>query len=209
MSYAVFADAVGFAARMEWPITMGGGEPTLHPMFREMADFASKELPAGYVGVITNGYDREQALRMLSLHLEGKLDARLSRDRFHAPIDPEVVRAFASHGLLTGSDEYVVRAGRAKMNGIGDVAYPDGVPICVCDEPFMPPSGELFGCGCKGVSFGKDPAAWHAGFMDFLAMEPYSCSSVSRWKRERLRRMLAACVRRADDCRSPACHGGR
>lgn len=194
MPYKTFQAAVRLAAETGCAITIGGGEPTLHPGFWDMADFASRELPEGFVGVVTNGYDREQAFRVLEWHLAGRLEARLSRDRFHSPISPEVVKAFAAHDLVGGLDEHVVRAGRALKNGIGDLAYPDGVPICICDEPFMPPSGELYSCGCRKVSFGRDPATWSAAYSGFLESEPYSCASVSEWKRERIRRLLRRSV---------------
>nr|WP_285905150.1 hypothetical protein [Pseudodesulfovibrio sp. SB368] len=188
-----FKEAIRVAASLEFPmpITLGGGEPTLHPLFWDMAEFASQNLPEGHVGIITNGHDPEQAFRVLEWHLAGRLDAKLSQDKFHAPISQEVVSAFRKHGLILESGGKLVKVGRALQNGIGDSVRHDGTPICICDEFFMPPSGEIFSCGCKLMSFGTDPSAWENAFESFFRTELYSCVSVSRWKSERLQRLMS------------------
>lgn len=187
-----FKEAIRVAASLEFPmpITLEGGEPTLHPLFWDMAEFASQSLPDSHVGIITNGYDPEQAFRVLEWHLEGRLKAELSQDKFHTPISQEVVSAFQKHGLIRESGDEILKVGRALQNGIGDSARHDGTPICICDEFFMPPSGEIFSCGCKMISFGTDPSVWENAFEKFFRNEHYSCASVSRWKKDRLQRLL-------------------
>lgn len=78
-------------------ITLGGGEPTMHPQFWEIAAYAVKTLDRVTecgVFVITNGKRTGDALALAWLADHGVLSAELSQDCWHDPIEEEVVEAF-------------------------------------------------------------------------------------------------------------------
>lgn len=132
-------------------LTIGGGEPTLHPLFWEFMELALSRV--GDLGLATNGSMTETTLRLAKLARQGAICCALSLDKFHDPIDQRVIEAFK---------------GAAKQNGYPHVAYSDdyriirdvseglvnsgrcdfGQPACPCSGPFIKPSGDIHTCGC-------------------------------------------------------------
>jgi hypothetical protein len=142
-------------------ITLGGGEPTLHPEFWRMITYGMSK---GRVWLATNGSQTETALTLCELAKKGYLSVALSLDDYHDPIDERVIAAF-SEGMKTypaegyteqfpededSCDGRSIRTvkkpfpgGRAK-----DFAPEDRREGCPCNELQIKVNGDLYPCGC-------------------------------------------------------------
>jgi sulfatase maturation enzyme AslB (radical SAM superfamily) len=151
-----FRTAVNFAEDINDCISIGGGEPTIHPLFLDMLGYALIAETES-VWMATNGKKTEIALRLARLAKDGKIGCTLSLDNYHDPIDEKVVKAFtrdsaiSSYGNSLSHDKReirrnikgkIVNAGRAKKNNLGNQTY------CFCDDLFVTPDGHLYPCGC-------------------------------------------------------------
>ena len=170
MSQAVFDKAVDIAVRYGCDITIGGGEPTLHPkcidwvMQAAMATVdQSLENDFPNVLIVTNGSLTEKAIKLAKLAHLGMIQADLSQDIWHDEIDEKVVKEFSRYNhpdrvdriRLGGSERQkgyagirnvedgVKGQGRAKEN---DIATDDG---CACSTVFIAPNGDFYQCGCR------------------------------------------------------------
>lgn len=155
MSAETFRQALELSRREEIPITLGGGEPTLHPQFMEFLWWSIRtvaslthEMGMPAVGVVTNGSQTDIALELAALAKIGVICASVSKDEFHDPIDPQVFRAFEPSKepgdyRRINRMHLIVPAGRAKRWG----NHP--FKRCVCDGPFIIPSGDIHSCGCR------------------------------------------------------------
>lgn len=101
MSDQVFRRALAFAVRHNQMVTLGGGEPTLHPQFWPWLQYARKrlyrvsdDLGSSAIGLVTNGSRTEDALKLAQMASEGKIWAAVSKDPYHDPIAPAVFQAF-------------------------------------------------------------------------------------------------------------------
>jgi len=168
MSREDFHKAIAIAKEYGQVITIGGGEPTLHPLFKEFILHATWELAGvsesdgmSAVGVITNGSNTEIALTLAKLAQQGMISAKVSNDEFHDPIDPRVYKAFEkpkrdwySHKEdndnrgINGRSMFIIPVGCAK--GWGN--HP--TTKCVCNSLFITPYGKVYPCGCKKTSLG-------------------------------------------------------
>jgi len=123
-------------------ITIGGGEPTLHPQFLEILVrcMGAVEVETG-VHVITNGSNSEIAKILYKLAKAKVIGAELSLDDYHDPIDPEVKHLFMQH------EKSMVRniAGREVNAGRCDF----GTEGCVCPDTVITPNGDVWVCGCE------------------------------------------------------------
>lgn len=155
MKMDTLREALELAKREEMPVTLGGGEPTLHPQFMEFLWLAIRrmaalthELGMPAVGLVTNGSLTDIALELAALAKIGVVSASVSKDEFHDPIDPRVVRAFEPSNepgdyRRTNRMHLIVPVGRARRWG----NHP--FKRCVCDGPFVTPDGDLYSCGCR------------------------------------------------------------
>jgi hypothetical protein len=144
-------------------ITIGGGEPTLHPDFltiliESIADPNTEETG---VHVITNGKISRHALTLASLAKKGVIGAELSRDDYHDEIEWKVVEAFTkdkkphSYGSMDNGHDFrgirtvqrILARGRGKK-------IKGALDECACDDLLIDPKGVVWSCGCKAVSFG-------------------------------------------------------
>lgn len=170
MSREDFEAAIAFAKNNEQTITLGGGEPTLHPLFKEFLFHAVWELasmsisnggPAIYL--VTNGSMTETALTLANLAQQGMITAAVSHDEYHDPIDPRVYKAFEKpkhdyydyshyndkdYRSVNGRNTFIIPAGRAKKWG----NHPS--TKCACDALFIDPKGNVYPCGCKKTLLG-------------------------------------------------------
>lgn len=141
-------------------ISIGGGEPTLHPRFWEILmeskSYMEFEQGDGSIWLATNGSRTKIALALASLAKSGAIGCALSQDRYHDPIDPRVVKAFT-----------VDREQRAD-NDCREIRNVDGKEIyagrcdfgttdrCVCPGLVVRPDGKVYSCGCNdAVYFGN------------------------------------------------------
>ena len=145
MSNEVFMKALDITEGLYDSLTLGGGEPTLHPNFRNfLLDAINIDYCGDYpVFIITNGSVKKHALLIVKLVKGELLRAELSTDRYHdySMVDEEVREAFESLECGTRDVSRNIRAkGRAK-----DFGWEKG---CACNTWFIAPNGDLKPCGC-------------------------------------------------------------
>lgn len=142
MPQKVFDAALDAALKRDDWITIGGGEPTLHPNFRNYLLDAIEE--SENVFVITNGSVRKHALLLAKLNKAKIICASLSVDCYHDRqlIDDDVWDSFENNFRDVHK---IIWAGRAKENFSED----DCFKHCMCLEIMVKPSGDIYQCGCE------------------------------------------------------------
>ena len=152
MTLATFRNAIKFSTEYDDIISLGGGEPTIHPRFWEILGLAMGNFES--VWLATNGKKTEIALALAKMASKGAVACRLSLDDYHDPIDPRVEAAFdkgnhrhdsrevfdardISHGAESIGGQ-LVNAGRCDW----------GMDDCACPEIFIKPNGDIRICGC-------------------------------------------------------------
>ena len=143
-------------------ISIGGGEPTLHPLFWKFIAKAIATASRAGTGVwlATNGSRTEDSLTLAAMAKSGVISCALSQDQYHEQISPEVVKAFSRKKVegdyYTGQNDFreirtineVMDYGRAKENGLGETDR------CPCDDLFVSPTGKIYSCACKLECYG-------------------------------------------------------
>lgn len=147
-------------------VTIGGGEPTLHPQFERFLFYAIGKCES--VWLATNGGITDKALVLASLARRGVLGVALSIDPWHDPIDQKVVAAFdkkASHCCdhdmreIRNVSGHVIRAGRAAGRGFANEEPTE--EGCPCDTCMVKPDGTVRQCGCpRSPVIGSVAAGW-------------------------------------------------
>lgn len=123
-------------------VTIGGGEPTLHPKFWEFLGLAlAANLDEGMIWMATNGSVKKTALALAKLAKSGVIGCALSQDYWHDPIDHEVIQAFQDLEIRDVS-EHIIDKGAARENELG------GKPGCACPDVHVKPNGDVYMCGC-------------------------------------------------------------
>jgi hypothetical protein len=168
MDFHTFWIGTDLAVRYGAYIAIGGGEPTLHPRFWKMlrrAMYLEEHVIASGIPpfVATNGSQTKTALKLARMTEEGQINAVLSLDEWHDPIDPRVVQAFQRlrrvgtyvngiHSPLEGvrSNTRISPHGSALATG----CYTEPLDTCCCSDMLVYPDGKIFGCGCRKVRFG-------------------------------------------------------
>ena len=152
MSLETFRAALNYD---EESISIGGGEPTLHPLFEHFLILAISKVQ--HVWIATNGKIKEHAMLLYRLAEKGVIEAELSQDQYHEPIDPEVVEAFNSLTCEDGWNRGIGKRGIRNTTAFSDPflagrAYKlmggYGRKECACDDTFVHPSGRVTQCGC-------------------------------------------------------------
>ena len=175
MAEETFKQAITLACEHESSITIGGGEPTLHPLFQNFLMHAVWELasqsnsqggPA--VFLVTNGTNESASVTLAHLAERGVIGCRLSQDQYHdqSLVTDRVRAAFRKpkrdyHTPSNFRDEYdcrdvetplerfqVQQMGRGKS--WGGKSMKDGC----CGGLFCTPRGNLYACECKRVKLG-------------------------------------------------------
>ena len=167
-----FLEALALAEGRGENIALGGGEPTIHPLFWE---YLGLSLGSGSeeIWMATNGKETKTALALAKIAERGAVAVALSVDPWHEEISPAVIKAFSlgpnGYGHRRENDlrdmrvikdtRQVIKAGRCDWGKEG----------CRCPELFVKTSGKIYGCGCKTapyfgtVSDPKVPEGWQAG----------------------------------------------
>ena len=159
MTMKVYKAALKFASQRGDYITLGGGEPTLHPKFKEMLILAIAESDSdALVSIITSGCHTENALLLAKLAKAGVIGASLSLDKYHpkSKVAPEVVRAFMKdtnknygYGLCDNDYRDIRTVQTIIPSGRGaDLSEADEEAGCICEEMFVAPDGSIRLCGC-------------------------------------------------------------
>lgn len=144
MTLATWENAVEFAKeRGEEYVSIGGGEPTVHPLFWQILGSALGEF--GSVWMATNGKLTKTALALAGLSKGSEtFGVALSQDPFHEPINERVVAAFRNAKLeLRDTSRNLSNTGRAKDNNLGHDDH------CVCGGLLIKPDGGIYPCGCE------------------------------------------------------------
>ena len=77
-------------------LTLGGGEPTLHPNLFEIISIALSQSHFKIPAIETNGSQTEITLILANMAKKGVIACSLSLDPYHQEIDPEVIKAFTN-----------------------------------------------------------------------------------------------------------------
>jgi len=142
-------------------LTIGGGEPTLHPQFEViLLECIAQVAQWGEYGphIVTNGKITSRAMMIAALTKGGVISGELSRDEYHDPIEWGVVQAF--EGVTTlggavrdtsagGSREPLPHGRGAELMGYDAENPPelDGSE-CLCPTALIKPNGDVHQCGC-------------------------------------------------------------
>ena len=170
MSLDTVKAACRFAERNGEQLYIGGGEPTCHPQFWEIFGLisaanaewsADNDIPP--VGLVTNGKNTEDALKLAKLAKNGYCSVSLSRDQFHEPIDERVVRAFTKqkaqeHWRSRGEDRDYrdLRSGQIyNIKGTGRGRNLVGATRCDGCGVVIVPSGRIYRCCCRTQLLGS------------------------------------------------------
>jgi len=133
--------------------TIGGGEPTLHPnIYQIILEVVAAAEPQG-VHIVTNGSRTHDALLLARLAKAGVISACVSRDNYHAAIDPAVYDAFQRSTAdrdLRGINEGGPVLARGRGRNI-----PGAVDGCACADLLVDPAGDVWACGCKTMRIGN------------------------------------------------------
>ena len=162
MTQAVFDKCLEIARSYDCDITIGGGEPTLHPKcidwviqaaMSSVDQTINNDFPN--VLIVTNGSITDKAIKLARLAHLGMIQADLSQDIWHDQIASKVVLEFERYNRsgrsesrkgyagIRNVEDCVKRQGRALENSIGDM---DG---CACSTVFIAPNGDFYQCGCR------------------------------------------------------------
>lgn len=154
MSLETFRAAVG----LDYKITLGGGEPTLHRHFNTIL-LESMAAVKNSLWVVTNGSITRKALLLASLSKSGLITAQLSRDKYHDKIDPVVVEAFEATLLINELPEGIRNTTKLEapvLHGRGvalaglDAKNHSRKPYdCMVSNFFVKPNGDIFQCSCE------------------------------------------------------------
>lgn len=160
MSLAQIRRALELNAKHGEHMMLGGGEITLHPDFEKILAMVVSICPPKNdnptIGIITNGSMPDKALFINDMGEKGLINASLSYDQFHDPIDPKVFKAFKERQdrswriILNGNihnggvSTSLINSGRAKK--LKD-KY-DLRDDCCCSAISLYPSGIGRMCGC-------------------------------------------------------------
>lgn len=151
MSPEVFYAACKIAEDYGSHITIGGGEPTMHPLFDQFFGKALmvSHMTEGGLCVITNGTDTNRALALLHMAKAEVISAELSDDEWHDSwkVD-ERVRAYARKNNLIRSVKRISAQGRGKRIAGAE-------KTCACETAIVIPNGDVWACLCKTHKLGN------------------------------------------------------
>ena len=160
---------------LEWDtetVAIGGGEPTLHPLFWQMLGEAIGAVE--YPWMATNGSQTDIALALAKMARKGVIGCALSIDGYHDPIDPAVVKAFTpakAEGVYYGRSNEDCRELRDVSKDLADAGRCDfgTSDSCVCENMFVEPDGTVKWCGCE-----DSPILGNINSPDFEFPEDYN-----------------------------------
>lgn len=132
-------------------ISLGGGEPTLHPLFEKILLHSITAFE--HVWLATNGSQTEISLALSELAKMGVIGCALSQDEYHDPIDNRVVKAFTKDKRIRSynSSKCDYREIRTVQKAVEAGRCDWGKSECPCDTLFVKPSGDVHWCGCENA----------------------------------------------------------
>lgn len=140
-------------------ITIGGGEPTIHPRFWEYLGICIANFEG--VWLATNGSQTTTALALAKMAKSGVIGVALSVDEYHDEIERIVEEAFdrqkkSIYALNNDDDLREIRTADtiAKIGRASNMPEADE-KACICEELFVDPDGYVFHCGCRSLCYGN------------------------------------------------------
>ena len=150
MTIDTFVNACLFASKNSDIIAIGGGEPTLHPLFWQFVGIALKysALSGIKIWLSTNGSRLSDTIALASLAYQGVLEVSLSYDDYHdkSMVDEQVFEEFIDLGRTFDDSRHV--HGVITPSATGRAAT-WGVNYCACEHWVINPNGDVFPCGCR------------------------------------------------------------
>lgn len=169
--YETIKDSIYFISKYDDnAITIGGGEPTLHPQFFKILKKCIENFD--YIWIATNGSMTKKMYRLIDiieqsdneifLKSREQLHIALSLDYYHSNINENIEgywkeqsknnifnynnnHNYSIHNV-TKNEYGVIPEGRAKNNRY---VYAERKNSCVCNDLFIKPDGKIKLCGCK------------------------------------------------------------
>ena len=147
------------ALKYEEYITLGGGEPTIHPRFWEIFGLALGTFED--VWLATNGSNTETTLALAKLAERGIVGVALSRDKYHDDVSPKVLEAFDNTRLNLGQTSLYDNTPRDRR----EIRNSEGNEIkggrclegndkgCLCEDFIIKPNGNVYRCACVNAPF--------------------------------------------------------
>lgn len=176
MPLNIFQKALSVAIDHGDYVTIGGGEPTMHPRFFEYLNMVREEQRRDNFEItpflVTNGKAYGKADRLLRILEreqglgEHTISVNLSRDQWHDAIDGRIVRRYHQLKVMTKnlidfrSVTKIAPVGRGK-NGVFDERRT--ITPCACEDALVDPQGQVWSCGCKKHLLGS---IWDSGVLD-------------------------------------------
>ena len=151
MSEEIFRKAVDLCEANGDLLSIGGGEPTIHPLFWPFIGYAiGKQIES--IWLATNGKETRTALALAKMAKAGVIGVDLSQDMWHEPIDPRVVEAFKrDENRMYGERSDDLRAIRTTSSPVRSGRWKEdndhGI-LCPCEEIVVNPDGTVRQCGC-------------------------------------------------------------
>ena len=143
------------------PITIGGGEPTIHPQFRQIMcrilEERGRDQWETAPQIITNGKKTDELFFLLGLG--DAVSLAVSRDEWHEPLPDAVVKMLDQRKVEKWgpkSWDHLLYQGRAQgllREYYGAWYVKEGVAKnhqtdCVCNSLMVKPNGDIRWCGC-------------------------------------------------------------
>lgn len=159
MEWGTFLDAVNLAQDWGESISLGGGEPTIHPRFKQMIELLENAKGIDYIWMATNGKKKSVVWWLIDYienYTRKDISIELSLDPYHELIDyrleaffrrQDAIR-FDTHGHFgvrntSISRDGIINVGRAVESGVGQQNE-----HCICPSIMVLPDGRVKGCGC-------------------------------------------------------------
>ena len=167
MTRSTWVDSIAYARDVQdcEGVSIGGGEPAIHPEFFDILEFSLQSF--GYVWLATNGANSRKMKRLYNIimgedyntknpiYQDGKLTVALSTDYYHDrdkvsdyvwQIWSNAVKRKNQGFELRDVSRKVIGVGRAKKTGNYQVI--DSKNDCDCSNLFITPQGKIKPCGC-------------------------------------------------------------
>lgn len=172
----IFQKALSVAIDRGDYVTIGGGEPTMHPRFFKYLNLVREEQRRGNFEItpflVTNGKAYGKADRLLRIleheqeMEEQTISVNLSRDQWHDAIDPRIVQRY--HQLKVASKGFINFRSVTKIAPVGrgrNSVFDEQRTItpCACEDALVDPQGQVWSCGCKKHLLGS---IWDSGVLD-------------------------------------------
>lgn len=153
---------------------LGGGEPTIHPLFWQFLGLAMSYAGNEKIWLATNGKEEHTALVLARMAKAGIIACDLSLDKWHSEITPAVKQAFIKDPPKRIGDLRSIRTvttpfpvGRAKKE-VAAMHLADH-SSCHCPEITVNPDGTIRQCGCSSSPVIGD--VWHG----YETEDSYTC----------------------------------